>query len=154
MTRVKLLLDAFVFLDLRYIMDVDGFALIGAYEAYGILDMSEAALTEYVIFMKAEILCMIHIEVRDRKSLGHHLQCGVVSKRTFRYKYTSCMDGEIIGEALDHLTVAEDVACVRMVFIVGEWCIDDGIDIGFGEADDFAEFADDGAAFEGIVCRQ
>lgn len=73
MAGVKLLLDTLVFLDLGYIVDVDGFALIGSHETHGILDMPEAALAEHIIFVKAEILCMIHIKVCDRKSLGHHL---------------------------------------------------------------------------------
>ena len=154
MTGVELLLDSLVFLDLRYIVDIDSLALIGAHKAHSILDMSEAALTEDVIFMKAEVLCMIHIEVCDRKSFGHHLQCCVIGEWAFRYKYSTGMDREIVGEALDHLTVAEDVSRVGMMLVVGERGVDDGIDIGFGEADDFTEFADDGPAFESVVRRQ
>ncbi len=154
MAGVKLLLDTLVFLDLGYIVDVDGFALIGSHETHSIFDMTESAMAEDVIFMKAEVLCVIHIEVCDRKSLGHHLQCCVIREWAFRYKYSTGMDREIVGEALDHLAVAEDVACVRMMFFIGEWCIDDRIDIGFGEADDFAEFADDGTTFESVVRRQ
>jgi len=78
----------------------------------------------------------------------------MIRKWAFRYKYTSGIDREIIGEALDHLSVAEDVSRIGMMFVIGEWCIDDRIDIGFGETDDFAEFADDGTTFESVVRRQ
>lgn len=42
------------------------------------------------------------------------------------------MDREIVGEVLDHLSVAEDVSRIWMMLVIGERGIDDGIDIGFG----------------------
>ena len=54
-------------------MDIDGFALVLTHEAYGILDMTEAALAEHIVFVKAEVLGVIHIEVGDWESFGHHL---------------------------------------------------------------------------------
>lgn len=78
----------------------------------------------------------------------------MIRKWAFRYKYSTGMDREIVGEVLDHLSVAEDVSRIWMMLVIGERGIDDGIDIGFGEADDLAEFTDDGTAFESVVRRQ
>ena len=135
-------------------MDIDGFALVLTHEAYGILDMTEAALAEHIVFVKAEVLGVIHIEVGDWESFGHHLQCRVIGDGTFGYEDTTGMDGEIVGKTLDHLAVAEDVFGIGVMFVIGQRGIDYRVDIGFGEADDFAEFADDGAAFERVVGRE
>lgn len=94
---------------------------------------------------------MIHIEVRDRESLGHHLQGCVIGDGAFGDEYAACVNREIIGKAFDHLAVAKDVFGIGVMLVIGERGVYDGIDIRFGEADDFAEFADDGAAFESVV---
>ena len=65
--------DFLVFFDGRDVVDIDGFALVLTHEAYGILDMTEAALAEHIVFVKAEVLGVIHIEVGDWESFGHHL---------------------------------------------------------------------------------
>lgn len=113
--------------------------------------MAETALAEHIVFMKAKVFGMIHIEVGDREALGHHLQCRVIGDGAFGHQHTAGVNGQIIGKTFDHLTIAEDVFGVRVMLIIGEGGINDGIDIGFGEANDLAEFADDGAAFEGVV---
>lgn len=69
----------------------------------------------------------------------------------FGHEDAAGMNREIIGKAFDHLAVAEDVFGIGVMFVIGQRGIHDGVDIGFGEADDFAEFADDGAAFERVV---
>ena len=72
----------------------------------------------------------------------------------FGHEDAAGLNREIIGKALDHLAVAEDVFGIGVMFVIGQRGIDYRVDIGFGEADDFAEFADDGAAFERVVGRE
>ena len=64
------------------------------------------------------------------------------------------MYGKIVWKTFDHFAIAKDVSCIGMMFVIGERCIDDGINVCFGKADYFAELADDGAAFKSIVCGE
>ena len=60
-----------IFLDGGDVVDIDDLSLVVADEFDGILDMSEAALTEDIVLVVAPVFGAIHVEVCDGKALGH-----------------------------------------------------------------------------------
>jgi hypothetical protein len=58
----------------------------------------------------------------------------VIRDFTLCDEYTAGMDGKVVGIFFDHVTIAEDVFRIGMMFAVRQRFVDDSIDVGFGES--------------------
>src|SRR5690606_11937814 len=136
MTGGELGTNLWVFLDPGDIVDVDNLVPVEPDEVDRGLDVAESALTKDVELVKAEIFRLVHIEVRDGKTLGHHLQCGMVRERTLTDEDTAGVNGEIVRKIFHHCAIAKDVTGVGMVFVGRVRLINDEIDVSFGRSEE------------------
>ncbi len=98
-----------VFLDAGDVVHVGALPLVLVGEVYGVFDMPQAALAEDVELVEADRLGMVHVELRDGKPLGHHLERGVLVEGALGDQHAPGVDRQVVGEAVEQGGIAQNL---------------------------------------------
>ena len=66
------------------ILQIDGHALVAAYEVDGGFEVPQSPLTQHVVLMQAQVFGVVHVDVGDGEALGQQPLGGVVIDGFFR----------------------------------------------------------------------
>ena len=146
--------DLRIFFKRFKIIDINLYSAVCLDEGSGILDVSQASLTENIQFINTHILGIMHFEMCYRKAFGRQV-CGRVGiDRLFGDKHTAGMNGEMRGDAVHPFGIAENQACNMITVTILTRAGYNGIDLRLGEAKHFSKFAHQRPVFESGVCTQ
>ena len=147
--RFQLLAHEVVGFEFVHLMNIHLDATVLINDFGGILDVSDAALTQDVEFLEADVFCQIHVELGGGKTFWRHVEGGVGGDGFFGNQDAPRVDAAQVGKILNGVVVRHDVA-TNFALIegrVGE--LNQAVDVLFGQPIHFAHFADDGTVFEG-----
>ena len=150
---------AFVILEPPDVVDVGHLALTPCLtdDVQRLADLTQAALTQDIEFVKSHVFGNDHVEMRSRVSLRGKIGGRIVMDGFFRDQDASRMNAQVIGEPFDELSVAQDQPGIMVklrISAAGKLSFRQGIDFVRREAEHLAQFAHDRPVLEGGIGGQ
>lgn len=116
--------------------------------------MAQSALTENIIFVQTDILRFEHTELCGGITFWRHIGSGVPGDRFLRDQYTTGMNAQVTGEVDDACRVQTNELCNTIGSIGMPAAFGNGIDLRFGQTENFSELAYDGIELKRRIRRE
>jgi hypothetical protein len=122
-------------------MDVDINPAIAFNYLHCLFDMTQAALTENIIFIQTDILRLQHAELCGWITLRWHIGCCVPGDRFFRDEHTSGMNTQVTGE-VNNACCIEPYQSADLIGSIGmTTVVDKRVNLRFRKTENFSQFA-------------
>ena len=114
-------------------------------EGFG--NFTESALAQNVEFVKPHVLGCVHVKVHGWEALGRHEGGRPRGEWCIGDEDSAGMQRHTVGKPVQQASVAKDVS--GRVVVVAQLAVGQLVDVGFGQAPDFSQFAHDRAVLKG-----